>query len=163
MVYEETQPSSGGHGRLEFAIFLAVALHLTFILGLSFESNDRPNIAPQLEVTLTMAASSSAPEQAKLLAAADQLGSGDSSDRDEITSRETSSNMQTQAQQEASQAVPELEKQQYTTPATATAAASEKYITRLPEKRSTTTKSSRGKQSRNRQACARSCQPRGET
>ena len=134
MVYEETLPTRGGHERLEFAIFLAVALHLTLILGLSFESNDKPNFAPQLEVTLTMAASSSAPDKAKLLAAADQLGSGESSDRDEITSRDTSPNTQPQAQQEASQAVPELEKQQSATPATATAAASQKYITRRPEK-----------------------------
>jgi protein TonB len=134
MVYEETQPNRDGHGRLEFAIFLAVALHLTFILGLGFESNDEPNIAPQLEVTLTMTPSSSAPDKATLLAAADQLGSGESSDRNEITSRETSPNIQPEAQQEASQAVPEVEKQQYSTPATATAAASEKYITRRPEK-----------------------------
>jgi protein TonB len=134
MVYEETQPNNGGHERLQFAIFLAVALHLTFILGLGFESNDKPDIAPQLEVTLTMAPSSSAPDKATLLAAADQLGSGESSDRDEITSREASPNMQAEALQEASQAVPEMERQQYTTPATATAAASEKYITRRPEK-----------------------------
>ncbi len=134
MVYEETQPTRGGHERLEFAIFLAVALHLIFILGLGFESNDEPNVAPQLEVTLTMAPSASAPDKATLLAAADQLGSGESSDKDEITSRETSPNIQPQAQQEASQAVPELERQQHATPATATAAASQKYITRKPEK-----------------------------
>ncbi len=134
MVYEETQPARGGHERLEFAIFLAVALHLTFILGLSFESNDKPDFAPQLEVTLTMAASSNAPEQAKLLAAADQVGSGESSDRDEITSQKTSPNVQPQTQQEASQAVPKVEMQQYVAPAMATAAASEKYITRQPEK-----------------------------
>lgn len=133
MVYEGTQPTNGGHGRLEFAIFLAVALHLAFILGLSFESNDAPDFARQLEVTLTMAADSSAPDQAKLLAASDQLGSGESADRDEITSRETSPNIQPQALQEASQAVPKLEKQHYATPATATAAASQKYITRRPE------------------------------
>ena len=134
MVYEEAQPTRGGHERLEFAIFLAVALHLTFILGLSFESNDESDYAPQLEVTLTMAASSTAPEEAKLLAAADQLGSGESSDRDEITSRESSPNVQPQAQQEASQAVPEVEMQQYVTPAMATAAASQKYVTRQTEK-----------------------------
>lgn len=133
MVYEETQPTRGGHQRLEFAIFLAVAVHLTLILGLSFESNDEPSFAPQLEVTLTMATGSSAPDKAKLLAATDQLGSGDSSDRDDITSREISPSIQPQDQQDASQAVPELEKQQYATPAMATAAASQKYITRRPE------------------------------
>lgn len=133
MVYEETQPTRGGHERLEFAIFLAVAVHLTLILGLSFESSDEPNFAPQLEVTLTMATSSSAPDKATLLAAMDQLGSGENSDRDDITSRELSPSIQPQAQQDASQAVPELEKQQYATPAMATAAASQKYITRRPE------------------------------
>lgn len=134
MVHEGTQANRDGHERLEFAIFLAVALHLIFILGLSFEPTDEPNIVPQLEVTLTMSPSSSAPDKATLLAAADQSGSGESSDRDEITSRDTTPNMQLQAQQEASQGVPELERQQYTTPATATAAASDKYITRRPEK-----------------------------
>jgi len=133
MVYEEAQRTRSGHERLEFAIFLAVAAHLTLILGLSFESNDAPNFAPQLEVTLTIDASSRAPDKVKLLAAADQLGSGENSERDDITSRGISPNIQPQTPQEDSRAVPQLQQQQYATPATATAAAAQKHITRRPE------------------------------
>ena len=133
MPYAEIQLESGSHERLQFAIFLAAALHITFILGLTFEAGPAPNYTPQLEVTLATRATAEAPDTAKLMAAADQLGSGDLADRNEITSREISPNTQAQMEQETARAIPELEQQQYATPATATAAASQTYITKRPE------------------------------
>jgi len=118
---------------MELAIFLAAALHLTLILGLSFDAAKAPDYAPQLEITLATRPSSSIPDKAQLLAAVDQLGSGDQSDHNEITSREISPALQPQLEQQASQAIPEQELQQHITPAAATAAASQTYITKQPE------------------------------
>jgi len=131
--YGDIQVDGGSHERLQFALFLAAALHITFILGLSFEAGPTPHYTPQLEITLATRATTEAPDKAQLLAAADQLGSGDESDRNEITSRELSPSVQAHIDQRASRAIPELEQQQYATPATATAAASETYITKRPE------------------------------
>ena len=133
MVYGEFQHDDESHRRLQIAIGLAVVVHLSFILGLSFEGEQQSSYTPQLEVTLATRATADAPDTAKLLAAADQLGSGDMSDRNEITSREIAPNVQTRIEQKASRAIPELERQQYASPATATAAASQTYITRHPE------------------------------
>jgi len=133
MTYWEIQPDSGGHERLQFAILLATAVHITFILGLTFEAGPSSDYTPQIEVTLVTRATTEAPDNAQLLAAADQLGSGEQSDRNEITSREISPSVQEQLNQQASQAIPELEQQQYATPASATAAASQTYITKRPE------------------------------
>ena len=133
MVYVEFQHDDESHKRLHFAIMLAVAVHLSFILGLSFEGGQESSYTPQLEVTLATRATTDAPDTAKLLAAADQLGSGDSSDRNEISSREVAPSLQPGIEQSASQAVPELEQQRYASPATATAAASQTYIARRPE------------------------------
>ena len=133
MVYGEFQDDSESHKRLQFAMLLAAGLHLLFVLGISFEGGQKSIYTPQLEVTLATRATADAPDTAKLLAAADQLGSGDRSDRNEITSREIAPNVQTLIEQNASRAVPELEQQQYASPATATAAASQTYITKRPE------------------------------
>ena len=133
MVYGEFQQEDESHRRMQFAIALAAAVHLSFILGLSFEGEQQSSYTPQLEVTLATRATADAPDTAKLLAAADQLGSGDKSERNEITSREIAANAQTRVDQNASRAIPELEQQQYASPATATAAASQTYITKRPE------------------------------
>jgi len=133
MTYGDIQADGDSHERLQFALFLAAALHITFILGLSFEAGPAPRYTPQLEITLATRATTEAPDKAQLLAAADQLGSGDKSDHNEITSRDLSPNLQAQIDQRATRAIPELEQQQYATPATATAAASQTYITKRPE------------------------------
>jgi len=133
MVYGEFQDDIESHKRLQLAILLAAGLHLLFVLGISFEGGKRSTYTPQLEVTLVTRATTDAPDTAKLLAAADQLGSGDRADRNEIISREIAPNMQTQIGQNASRAVPELEQQQYASQATATAAASQTYITKRPK------------------------------
>jgi len=135
MSYGEVQQSSGGHERLELAIFLAAALHLTLILGLGFDATKTPDYAPQLEITLATRANNITPDKAQLLAAADQLGSGNLSDHNEVTSRDISPALQEQPEQQASRATPEQELQRYIAPAAATAAASETYITKKTETR----------------------------
>ena len=133
MVYGEFSDDSDDHKRLKFAILLASVLHLSAILGLSFDSGKRTDYTPQLEVTLATRATAEVPDKAKLLAANDQLGSGDLSKHNEITSREVAPTAQTEMDQNASRAIPEQEQHQRTSPATATAAAAQTYITKRPK------------------------------
>ncbi len=133
MVYGEFSDDSDDHKRLKFAILLASILHVSAILGLSFDSEKRTDYTPQLEVTLATRATAEVPDKAKLLAANNQLGSGDLSTRNEITSREVAPTAQVQMDQNASRAIPEREQHQYASPATATAAAAQTYITKPPE------------------------------
>ncbi|MFT6050365.1 MAG: protein TonB [Halioglobus sp.] len=123
------------HERLQFAVFLAAALHLTFILGLTFEASEAVSYTPQLEVTLATRPSEQLPDKTELLAAMNQLGSGDEADRNEITSREVSPAIQPEIEPQASQARPERQQEQYATPTAATAAAADAYITKEPEQK----------------------------
>jgi protein TonB len=123
------------HERLQFAVFLAAALHLTFILGLTFEASEAVSYTPQLEVTLATRPSEQLPDKTDLLAAMNQLGSGDEADRNEITSREVSPAIQPEIEPQASQARPERQQEQYATPTAATAAAADAYITKEPEQK----------------------------
>lgn len=133
MVYSEFFDYKDDHKRLKFAILLAAGLHIAAILGLSFESGKRADYTPQLEVTLATRATAEVPDKAKLLADSDQLGSGDLSERNEITSREVAPTAQTQIDQNASRAIPEQQQHQNASPTTATAAVAQTYITKLPE------------------------------
>lgn len=76
----------GKHNRLRNAVLLAIALHLAVLLGISFKPGDDPAYAPQVEVTLASYSNSAPPEEASHVAQANQEGSGEQSDRDEITS-----------------------------------------------------------------------------
>jgi protein TonB len=133
MVYGDFFDDSDDHKRLKFAILLASILHLSAVLGLSFDSGKQQDYTPQLEVTLATRATLEVPDKAKLLAANDQLGSGDLSDHNDITSREVAPTAQTQIDQNASRAIPDQEQQQYASPATATSAAAQTYITKRPQ------------------------------
>jgi protein TonB len=73
---------------LGFFLFLAFALHLIIILGVSFSREFRQSDTIQLEVTLAHQRSESAPEQARFVAQDNQLGSGDKAERAELTTRE---------------------------------------------------------------------------
>ncbi len=133
MAYADFRLEHNRHQRLRFALLLAAALHIAFILGLGFKAAPMPPYTPPLEVTLATRASAQEPEQAKLRAAVNQLGSGDPSDHEEITSSALSPSIQTQADQIPSLVIPNVEQQHHATPATATAAASQTYITKHAE------------------------------
>jgi periplasmic protein TonB len=74
--------------QLGFFLFLALALHLMFILGVAFSREGEDYVAPQLEVTLAQYSSKQTPEDARFIAQANQSGSGTLSERSEITTRE---------------------------------------------------------------------------
>lgn len=62
--------------RLGFTLFLAAALHLALILGLSFSLADPSQISKTLEVTLSTFKSAEKPKEADFIAQDNQQGSG---------------------------------------------------------------------------------------
>ncbi|MDX1802749.1 MAG: TonB family protein [Alcanivorax sp.] len=71
--------------RLTFTVFLALAFHGIVIFGVNF-APQKPAKAPHtLEVTLAQTRSDKAPDQADFIAQSNQQGSGDLSDKQEVT------------------------------------------------------------------------------
>jgi protein TonB len=71
--------------RFGFSMFLAIAVHALLIFGLGFKLHQDKQAAPTLEITLAQHQTDSKPENADFLAQGNQQGSGNKSDRDEIT------------------------------------------------------------------------------
>ncbi len=90
----------GKHNRLRNALLAALALHAALILGVSFTAAQKEYRAPQIEVTLAIRSSDFAPEDARLMAQANQVGSGDQAELEAITSREQRPSADTAAQQQ---------------------------------------------------------------
>jgi periplasmic protein TonB len=81
------------HTRFRNAVLLALAVHAVLILGISFNAvTATPYQTPQIEVTLAIAPSATAPELASQIAQANQEGSGDESEINRTSSRD---NLQT--------------------------------------------------------------------
>lgn len=71
--------------RFGFSMFLAIAVHALLIFGLGFKLHQDKQAAPTLEITLAQHQTDSEPEKADFLAQQNQQGSGNKSDRNEIT------------------------------------------------------------------------------
>ena len=84
MYYQEAEHVR--NDRMGFAVFLALALHLLLILGLTFEAHQARNYSKQLKVTLTTRPSDNAPEDARHIAQANQAGNGEETELEQITS-----------------------------------------------------------------------------
>ena len=78
------------HNRMRSAVLLALAAHAVLILSISFDAASSKRHTPQIEVTLTTRPSAAAPEDARLLAQANQQGSGDQAEINQVTSRNNS-------------------------------------------------------------------------
>lgn len=74
--------------RLGFTLFLATSLHAALILGVGVSSDLNLERTPSIEVTLALANDAVAPEDADYIAATNQLGSGDATEKAEPTTRE---------------------------------------------------------------------------
>lgn len=74
------------HSRFRNATLLALAAHVAVILGVSFSASTAQVNTPQIEVTLITRASDKAPDDAKLIAVANQDGSGQEALSEELTS-----------------------------------------------------------------------------
>jgi protein TonB len=114
--------------RLRNAVLLAIVVHGALILGISFDASKAGYNSPQIEVTLARLPSNVAPQDATHVAQANQAGSGEQADREEVTSRDNLPATQARAgqqalsQQTATQVV--LQKDIVTTTASARRAAS---------------------------------------
>jgi protein TonB len=74
--------------RFRSALLLALAVHAALILSVSFSaSNAKPYKTPQIEVTLAIQPSAAAPDLARQIAQANQEGSGDEAEINEISTR----------------------------------------------------------------------------
>ena len=71
--------------RFGFSLFLAIAVHALLIFGLGFKLHQDKQAAPTLEITLAQHQTESEPDDADFLAQANQQGSGNKNDRNEIT------------------------------------------------------------------------------
>ena len=74
--------------RLSFTLFLAAALHASLIFGLGFQNEKPSQGARTLEVTIAHKLSDKAPDEADFLAQANQEGSGDETEKRELTTTE---------------------------------------------------------------------------
>ena len=74
--------------RLGFTLFLAASLHVAIILGIGFSADLNLDRTPSIEVTLALYNDENAPETADYIAATNQAGSGDASEKSEPTTRE---------------------------------------------------------------------------
>jgi periplasmic protein TonB len=70
--------------RLALTLFLAAAVHVAVILGVSFNSGDAVSL-PTIEVTLAQRSDLEAPERADFIAQSNQLGSGTEDEPKETT------------------------------------------------------------------------------
>lgn len=83
MYYQETEDVR--HDRMAFAVFLAVALHLLLILGLTFEAHRDRDYSQQLKVTLATRPSEQAPDEAMHIAQSDQVGSAETAEESQVS------------------------------------------------------------------------------
>ncbi len=92
MYYLET--GNDKHTRFRNAVLLALAVHAVLILARLVQSQSPPHhtTTPQIEVTLAIRPAPQAPADARQIAQANQEGSGDESEINQISSR---NNLQT--------------------------------------------------------------------
>ncbi|HEY3700190.1 MAG TPA: energy transducer TonB [Spongiibacteraceae bacterium] len=83
------QPFEQRHDLLGFTLLLALALHAVFILGVTFNREERNRAAAKLEITLAQYKSDKAPKRADFLAQHNQEGSGTLSEKALLTTRKT--------------------------------------------------------------------------
>lgn len=78
----------GKHNRLRNAIVAAVMVHIALVTAISFEYSQGESYSPQIAITLATRPSSNTPSDAQHVAQANQVGSGDQSEKNRITSSE---------------------------------------------------------------------------
>ncbi|NQX87276.1 MAG: energy transducer TonB [Halioglobus sp.] len=83
MYYLDTR--DGGSKRFRNAVLVAIALHVTVALGVSFSPDTRSEYSHQIEVTLATQPSAFVPVEANRLAQSNQLGSGEASSMERIS------------------------------------------------------------------------------
>ena len=75
------------HNRLRNAVLLAVVAHVALIFSISFDAANSTRSSPQIEVTLASRPSTAQQQDARHVAQANQEGSGDQAEINQVTSR----------------------------------------------------------------------------
>jgi periplasmic protein TonB len=83
------EPFEQRNDLLGFALLVALALHAVFILGITFNKEERNRAAAKLEITLAQYQSNKAPDRADFLAQHNQEGSGTLEEKALLTTRKT--------------------------------------------------------------------------
>ena len=81
-------PLHTSHDRLGFAVCVALTVHAAFILGVTFNREDRTPPAPKLEITLAQSQSDTPPKEADYAAQFNQEGSGSLEEKAKLTTRQ---------------------------------------------------------------------------
>ncbi|MFT6365925.1 MAG: protein TonB [Bacteroidia bacterium] len=108
--------------RMVFAIFVAAALHLFLILGMTFEAVQKKSYGKQLNVTLATRPSTAVPSEAEHIAEFDQIGSGEEAPQDFLSSPRPAPNPSPDAQEFSQQPSPVPQAPLSSEPVLATAA-----------------------------------------
>lgn len=87
-VLESAERVVGASDRLSFCVFFAIAVHATFVLGVSFTIEPERMAPLTVEVSLAQYQDDEEPEEADFLAQANQKGSGTEEEKREITVKE---------------------------------------------------------------------------
>jgi protein TonB len=101
------------HTRFRNAVLLALAVHAALILSISFSVATAERRSPQIEVTLATRPSTAAPEDARHVAQANQEGSGDEAEINQISSRNNRPSNNPSMEQSQQQARQEQSAQQH--------------------------------------------------
>lgn len=91
------------HTRFRNAVVLALLAHAAVVVGVAFEGNDVSTSATQIEVTLANRPSKSAPQDALHIAQANQEGSGEQAEFNQISGASSLPAMAAQMQESPSQ------------------------------------------------------------
>ncbi len=92
--------------RFSFALFLALSLHAVLILGIGFSSDANMPETTSIDVTLSIAADTEAPEDADFIAATNQQGSGSEDEVMEMTATQQTDFQTNQFEEVLSQPAP---------------------------------------------------------
>lgn len=119
------------HRRLRNAVLLAIALHIALLASISFESNSSAYETPQIEVTLATRPSKLAPDESRHMAQANQDGSGEEADFEQLSSPNNELSSEGDPGQQAllqPQEAPSTERDALTTAAAAQRAVASKQL-----------------------------------
>ena len=119
------------HRRLRNSVLLAIALHIALLASISFESNSSAYETPQIEVTLATRPSKLAPDESRHMAQANQDGSGEEADFEQLSSPNNELSSEGDPGQQAllqPQEAPSTERDALTTAAAAQRAVASKQL-----------------------------------
>ena len=134
MYYQETEHFS--NDRIGFAIFVAAALHILLILGLTFEAHQSRSYSKQLQITLSTQPSTDVPEDAKHTAQADQIGSGNEAELNQVESQKPAPLPMEQRNQHQEQQLAQASPEAQSPPVLSTTSLARERVDKTSEKQS---------------------------